>query len=86
MGHRIDPETQTLSVFNTEAVVVVVDPGVSFQYSVLWLVSKPRKGASKDMKEYRFQLPKNAVAEHVNGLGSEIPPEIKTVATKDNWR
>lgn len=85
-GHEIKADTRTLSVFSSNLVVVVADPGASFQYDVLWLVEKPREDGSGMLMEYRCELPKHAVAEHINGIGSKLPPEILEAANGNRWR
>ena len=86
VGHTMNANTRTLSVFSSNAVVVVADPGVSFQYEVLWIVEQQRNDKSDDLLEYRFELPEYAVAEHINPIGSEIPPTILKAANGNQWR
>lgn len=86
VGHMVNTNARTLSVFSSNSVVVVADPGVSFQYEVLWLVEKPRKDKPAGLLEYKFSLPKYAMAEHINALGSKIPPGIQKVADGNQWR
>lgn len=86
IGHAIDDNTRILSVFSPAPVVVVADPGVSFQYEVLWLVTVPQPGRASQMKEYRFELPEHAAADKVNALDAQIPPEIVAVASRNDWK
>ena len=80
VNHVINTNTGILSVFSSNLVVVVADPGASFQHEVLWLVAVPRTDQSRELKEYRFKMPKFAMAEHVNEIGVALPDKIRKAA------
>jgi hypothetical protein len=86
VGHSIESSTRTLSIVSSNSVVVVADCGASFQYEVLWLVEKPREDGLHTLMEYRCKLPEYAVSDHINPVGSEIPPKIQKVADGNLWR
>ena len=86
VGHSVKNGTRTLSIFSSNLVVVVADPGASFQYEVVWLVEKPRGDGSHTLMEYTCQLPQYAAAEHINAVGSELPPKIQNKAGGGQWR
>jgi hypothetical protein len=85
-GHSVESNTRTLSILSSNSVVVVADPGVAFQYEVLWLVEKPRRDGSHTLMEYRCKMPQYAMAQHINPVGSQIPPKIQKVAEGNQWR
>lgn len=85
VGYSIERATRTLSVTSSNDIVVVADPGASFQYEVLWLVERPRKDGSHSLIEYKCKLPQYATASHINPVGSQIPPKIQHVADGGQW-
>ena len=80
IGHSLENASPTLSIVSSNDVVVVADPGASFKYEVLWLVEHPRKSGASTLMEFRYELPKYAAADHINPIGSRIPPRIQQVA------
>jgi hypothetical protein len=84
VGSVFDSATHTLSVVSDTPVVVVADPGKSFKYEVVWVVADPRPNQAVRRCNYRFALSEYAKAEHVNPLGTALPPEIQKTAT-DRW-
>jgi hypothetical protein len=85
VGYSFTSCSRTLSVVSSNDVVVVSDPGVSFQYEVVWLVERPRKGGAHTLTEFRCELPQHAAAGHINPLGSQIPPMIQEIADGGEW-
>ena len=85
VGHSVGGGSRTLSVVSSNDIVVVADPRVSFKYVVLWLVERPRKSRASTLMEYRCELPKYAAADHINPIGSRIPPKIQQVADGGQW-
>lgn len=86
VGHSVKNGTRTLSIVSSNLVVVVADPGASFQHEVVWLVEKPRGDGNHTLMEYTCQLPQYSAAEHVKPVGSEIPPKIQNTAGGGQWR
>jgi hypothetical protein len=86
VGHSVNSGTRTLSVISSNRVVVVADPGASFQYEVLWVVEQPRKDGSPALMEYKCQLPQYAAADHINPAGSKLPLKIQKTAGRDRWQ
>jgi hypothetical protein len=85
VGHSIGSATRTLSIVSSNDIVVVADPGASFQYEVLWLVERPRKDGTHTLMEYKCEMPQYAAAGHINPVGSQIPPKIQQVADGGQW-
>jgi hypothetical protein len=85
VGHSVGSGSRTLSIVSTNNVVVVADPGASFQYEVIWLVERSRKDGAHTLTEYRCELPQYAAADHINPLGSQIPLKIQRIAERAQW-
>ena len=85
IGHSCASGSRTLSIVSSNNIVVVADPGASFKYEVLWLVERPRKSGASTLMEYRCDLPQYAAADHINPIGSRIPPKIQQVADGGQW-
>jgi hypothetical protein len=86
VGHTVDLAKRSLSVVSQREVVVVADPGASFQHEVLWLVEVPRSDGSSDKRLYRFETPKFAVAQHIHPIGAALAPNIAKFASNGHWR
>jgi hypothetical protein len=86
VGHSVDGTTRTLSIVSRNRVVVVADPGASFQYVDVWLVEKPRRDGSNALVELKCQLPAHAVAEHIHPIGSVVSAKIQRAADGAPWR
>jgi len=71
-------------VSNSE-VVVVADPGESFQHEVIWLVEKPSSGTTAPLKEFRCELPKFATESQIRAIGTPVPAKIQQVANRNRW-
>src|SRR5689334_13867358 len=84
-GHSVSSGTRTLSVISSNDVVVVADPGASFQHEVVWLVEHPRKDGTHTLMQFKCELPQYAAVDHINPLGSQIPPRIQRVADGGQW-
>ncbi len=84
VGCTIDGKT--LSVVTSNDVVCVADPGVSFQYEVVWLVLRPPTAPTQELRVHTFELPAYADPDHVNGLDTEVPLDIVKVASDNKWR
>ena len=84
VGHSVS-STRTLSIVTSNDVVVVADPGASFQYEVVWLVERPRKDGAHTLMEFKCELPQYAAKDHINPLGSQIPPKIQRLADGEQW-
>jgi hypothetical protein len=80
VGYSLATATRTLSIVTSNDVVVVADPGASFRYEVLWLVERPKKDGAGTLMEYKCKLPQYAAADHINPIGSQIPPKIQQIA------
>ena len=80
VGYVVDAGTRTLSIVSGSRVIVVADPGASFQYVDLWLVEKPRRDGSRNLLEFNYQLPAYSVGEHIHPVGSPIPSKIQRAA------
>jgi hypothetical protein len=80
VSYSLATATRTLSIVTSNDVVVVADPGASFRYEVLWLVERPKKDGASTLMEYKCKLPQYAAADHINPIGSQIPPKIQQVA------
>jgi hypothetical protein len=85
VGHSVASGSRTLAVVSSNDVVVIADPGASFQHEVVWLVERPRKNGAHTLMEYRCELPQYAAADRINRLGSPIPPKIQQVADGGRW-
>lgn len=85
VGHSVSSGSRTLSIVSSNDVVVVADPGASFRYEVIWLVERPRKDGANTLVEYKCELPKYAAADHINSIGSLIPPKIQQIADGGKW-
>lgn len=85
IGHSVASGSRMLSIVTSNDVIVVADPGASFQHEVLWLVERPRKDGARALLEFRCELPKYATIGHINPIGSQIPPKIQRVAEGGNW-
>ncbi|MEI6809288.1 MAG: hypothetical protein WCN95_11260 [bacterium] len=77
---------RTISVVSSNSIICISDPGVSFQYEVVWLVPKSQPIGKQDLMEFIFPLPAYADARHINGPDVAAPPDIKTVASEGKWR
>jgi hypothetical protein len=86
VGHTVDIAKRTLSVVSQREVVVIADPGASFQHEVLWLVEVPRFDGSSDKRLYRFETPKFAVAQHIHPIGAALAPNIAKFASNGDWK
>jgi len=85
VGHSVVSGSRTLSIVSSNDVAVVADPGVSFQYEVVWLVERPRKDSTHTLMEFKCELPRYAAVDHIKPLGSQIPPKIQRVADGGQW-
>ena len=85
-GHTVNREENTLSVVSSNHVIVIADPGSSFQYEVLWLIEKSARDKSDKLLLYKYDLPQHAASEHINPLGSKIPTDIQRIADANRWR
>lgn len=84
-GFSVANGSRTLSVFSTNDVVVVSDPGESSKYEVIWMVQQPRKAGTNTLMEFKCELPKAADVDQIKLLGSEIPPKVRKVAEGRFW-
>lgn len=84
VGDSITSGSHSLSVISSNDVVVVVDPGVSFLYEVVWLVERPRRDGKHTLLEFKCELPQHAEG-HIKPLGSHIPAKIRRVADESLW-
>lgn len=85
VGYSVAPGSRTLSVVSSNDVVVAADPGASFQYEVVWLVERYRKGGAHTLTEFKCELPQYAAVGHIKPLGSPIPPKVQQVADGGHW-
>jgi len=85
VGHSVASGSRTLSIVSSNNVVVVADPGASFQYEVVWLVERPRKDGAGTLREFKCELPQYAAVGQIHPLGSQIPPKIQRVADGGQW-
>ena len=85
-GYTVKNDTRTLSIISSNRVVVVADPGASFQYEVLWLVERPRKDGSTALIEYSCKLPEAAAVDHINPPTAQLPPKIQKASEATGWR
>jgi len=85
VGHSVASGSRTLSIVSTNDVVVVADPGASFQYEVVWLVERPRKDGTHTLTEFKCKLPQYAAVGQINPLSAQIPPKIQRVADGGQW-
>lgn len=85
VGHSEASGSCTLSVVSSNDVVVVADPGVSFQHEVVWLVERPRKDGTHNLTEFKCELPQYAAVGQIKPLGAAIPPKIQQVADGGQW-
>jgi hypothetical protein len=86
VGHTVDIAKRALLVISQSDVVVVADPGASFQHEVLWLVPVPRTDGSSDKRLYRFETPQFAAAEHIHPIGTPLAPDIAKFASDGHWK
>jgi hypothetical protein len=84
-GYSVGSGTYTLSIVSNNDVVVVADPGASFQHEIVWLVERPRKSGSHTLMEFKCELPQCAAAGQIKPLGSPIPRKIQQVADGAQW-
>ena len=84
IGYSIDGNV--LSVVSSNDVVCVADPGISFQYVVVWLVPLPPATPMQELRVHKYGLPKYADPDHINGLDAEVPADIAEVASDNKWR
>jgi hypothetical protein len=85
VGHSVVSGSRTLSIVSSNDVAVVADPGVSFQYEVVWLVEHPRKDSTHTLMEFKCEMPQYAAIDQIKPLGSQIPPKIQRVADGGQW-
>jgi hypothetical protein len=85
VGHSVASGSRTLSIVSSDDVAVAADPGASFQYEVVWLVEHPRKDSTHTLMEFKCELPQYAAVDHINPLGSQIPPKIQRAADGGQW-
>jgi hypothetical protein len=85
VGHSVAIASRTLSIVSSNDVVVIADPGASFQREVVWLVERPRKNGTHTFMEFKCELPQVAAAYRINPLGSPIPPKIQQAADGGRW-
>jgi hypothetical protein len=85
IGHSVASGSRTLSVVSSNDVVVVADPGASFQYEVVWLVERPRRDGASTLTEFKCELPQFAAVGQIKPLGTTIPPKIQQVADGGQW-
>jgi len=80
IGHSVASGSRTLSIVSSNDVIVVADPGASFQYEVIWLVERPRKDGAHTLTEFKCELPQYAAIDQIKPLGSRIPLKIQRTA------
>jgi hypothetical protein len=85
VGYFVESTSRTLTIVSGNEVIVVADPGASFQHEVLWLVERPRKTGVSTLVEYKCVLPQYAAADYINPIGFPMPPKIRRVADKERW-
>jgi hypothetical protein len=85
VGHSLNSGSRILSIVSSRDVVVVADPGASFNHEVVWLVEQPRKDGTQTLKEFRCDMPDHATLDQIKPLGSPVPTEIQQVADSGRW-
>lgn len=85
VGHLEGGGSRILSIVSGSDIVVVADPGASFQHEVVWLVEQPRKDGGHTLKEFRCELPQHAAVDQIRPLGSPIPTKIQQTANGGRW-